>query len=117
MTYYIEKAIEDSDTGAMVCCHSVSGYTVDCFNKNTIVTIVSHISNITLTNGKQPIGFPKEIIIHNIPTGLIDSQKWILEQLTVNNVKNGITDDVEIGCMNDIDPYMFSGGIIKEFND
>ncbi|MBR0574535.1 MULTISPECIES: hypothetical protein [Pasteurellaceae] len=114
MTKYIEKTIEDQTTGADVNYHEVTYVGIDFVNNLTTATVTSYISSKTKKRGKAPIGDPKQLSINTTPPeneGLVD---WLLKNLTQDVPADYQQVPEEEQYDGYIDPYMFSGGEIKD---
>ncbi|MBR0574664.1 MULTISPECIES: hypothetical protein [Pasteurellaceae] len=114
MTKYIKKTIEDSTTGAEVNYHEVTYIGVDLANNLTTATVTSYFSLKAKQKGKHPIGEPKQFTIENKPPKGVELENWLYENLT-QAIPEGYQPTPEneqyIGY---VDPYMFTGGIIKD---
>ncbi|MDP8051064.1 hypothetical protein QJU23_01330 [Pasteurella atlantica] len=114
MTKYIEKTIEDPTTGADINYHEISFVGIDFANNLTTVTVTSYISSKTKKRGKAPIGTQKQLSINTTPLeneGLVD---WVLKNLTQDVPADYQQVPEEEQHYGYVDPYMFSGGAIKD---
>ncbi len=80
----------------------------------TTATVTSYFSLKAKQKGKHPIGEPKQFTIENKPPKGVDLETWMYENLT-----QAIPEDYQPIPENEqymgyIDPYLFSGGVIKD---
>ena len=106
---YITKQIEDVRTGATAEHHVVTGLQVDYINNSTFVTIASYVSKVTKDAGKESLSV-NTFTISSVPSWEQIPYEWALNEL----VKAKPEDFVPETYSGYIDPYMFSGGKVKE---
>ncbi|QLB44790.1 hypothetical protein [Mannheimia pernigra] len=110
MTKFIEKVIEDQNTGADVKYHEITAYSVDFKYNFATVTIDSYISKKTKESGKAAVGAPTILHINNVPP----TQECIIDWLC-NQLIQAVPDDFQPQNYDGyVNPYMFSGGKVKD---
>lgn len=108
---YIEKTIEDINTGAEVNYHEITSYSIDFKHQFATVTVESYISKKAKEKGKQPVGSPISLNFSQVecPKGICPIE-WFLTQLVAPQPENFEPETYE-GWVN---PHLFAGGEIKE---
>ncbi|WP_115316510.1 hypothetical protein, partial [Phocoenobacter uteri] len=111
------KTIEDITTGADVNYHEVTYIGIDLANNLTTATVTSYFSLKAKQKGKHPIGEPKRFTIENKPPKGVELENWLYENLT-----QAIPEDYQPTPENEqymgyVDPYLFSGGLVKDVEE
>ncbi|WP_241482486.1 hypothetical protein [Muribacter muris] len=109
---YIEKTIEDANTGADVKYHEITAVNADYKNKYVSVTIESYISRKTKEAGKEPVGSPITLSLNHCPTMAENVVDWAYQQL-IQPLPQDYAEPEE-KYYGWVDPYLFSGGKVKE---
>lgn len=104
---YIEKKLEDAQTGAIVDYHEIVNIGVDYINNSVSVTIASYVSSNGRENNKNPLSY-NSFYLDEAPSREVNIHDWALSQLIINEPEGFVRDD------NAINPYFFAGGKIKE---
>lgn len=112
MTKYIEKPIEDENTGADVKYHEITAYSVDLQNNYSTVTVASYISRKMKELGKSPVGTPIMLSLNAAPAMNENPIDWFYNEL-IKPISEDFVPPTEtyVGYVN---PYSFSGGKVKE---
>lgn len=111
---YIDKAIEDPNTGADVKYHEITAVSVDYKNRYASVSVESYISLKAKQRGKAPVGYPIHLTFtENIPNMADNPIDFFYTQLT-QPLPEGYQAPTEEEKYNGlVDPYLFCGGNIK----
>lgn len=111
---YIDKPIEDPNTGADVKYHEITAVNIDYKNRYASVTVESYISKKTKAAGKSPVGHPTTLSFSgNVPTMEDNPIDFFYAQLTQPAPEGYQEPAEEEKYTGWIDPYLFSGGSIK----
>lgn len=111
---YIEKAIEDQNTGADVKYHEITAVNIDYKNRYASVTVESYISKKTKEAGKSPVGHPTILSFSgNVPTMADNPVDFFYAKLTQPTPEGYQEPAEEEKYTGWVDPYLFSGGSIK----
>lgn len=112
---FIEKAIEDPNTGAEVKYHEITAVNIDYKNHYASVTVESYISRKTKEAGKSPVGHPTTLSFSgNVPTmadNPIDFFYAHLTQAPPEGYQEPAEEEKYTGWIN---PYLFAEGKLKE---
>lgn len=111
---YIEKNIEDPNTGADVKYHEITAVNIDYKNGYASVTVESYISKKAKDAGKFPVGYPNTLSFSgNVPTMADNPVDFFYAQLTqpVPEDYQEPTDEEKYHGW--VDPYLFGGGDVK----
>lgn len=112
---FIEKAIEDPNTGADVKYHEITAVNIDYKHLYASVTVESYISQKAKETGKQPVGHPTILSFSgNVPTMADNPVDFFYTQLTQPVPENYQAPTEEEKYTGWVDPYLFAGGKIKE---
>ena len=106
---FIEKQLEDTRTGAPAGHHVVSGMNVDYINHSTSITIASYVSAEKKEEGKDSLSV-NTFTIQSVPSWDQLPYEWALKEL----IKAQPEDFVPESYSGYVNPYMFSGGKIKD---
>lgn len=111
---YIEKAIEDQNTGADVKYHEITAVNIDYKNRYAAVTVESYISAKAKAAGKMAVGSPITLSFNDIPCMDENPITFFYQRLTAPMPEEYVEpgdDEKHYGWVN---PYLFAGGKIKE---
>lgn len=112
---YIEKAIEDENTGADVKYHEITAVNIDYKNHYATVSIESYISLKTKQAGKSAVGHPTTLTFNgNVPCMNENPIDFFYAQLTQPVPETWQEPSEEEKYSGWVHPYLFSGGKIKE---
>lgn len=112
---FIEKAIEDPNTGADVKYHEITAVNIDYKHLYASVTVESYISQKAKETGKQPVGHPTILSFSgNVPTMADNPVDFFYTQLTQPVPEDYQAPTEEEKYTGWVDPYLFAGGKIKE---
>lgn len=115
---FIEKAIEDPNTGADVKYHEITAISVDYRNRYASITVESYISQKAKQAGKQPVGHPTTLSFNgNIPTMAENPIDFFYAALTQAAPADYVEPNEDEKYQGWVDPYLFSGGKVKEVAD
>ncbi|MDH2923803.1 hypothetical protein EV693_105111 [Nicoletella semolina] len=106
---YIEKNIEDAQTGAKVTCHAISGLNVDYLNHSTHISVASYVSAQKKSEGKLSLSI-NTFTIPAVPDWSQVPYEWALNEL----IKPQPEDFEPENYAGYINPYLFSGGKLKQ---
>lgn len=111
---FIEKAIEDPNTGADVKYHEITAVNIDYKNHYASVTVESYISQKAKQAGKQPVGHPTTLSFNGNGPTMADNPIDYFYEFLVQPAPEGYVEPAEeekyTGWVN---PYLFTGGKIK----
>lgn len=112
---YIDKAIEDPNTGADVKYHEITAVSIDYKNGYASVTVESYISAKTKAAGKLPVGQPTMLSFSgNVPTMADNPIDFFYAHLTQDPPEGYQEPAEEEKYTGWVDPYLFAGGKVKE---
>ncbi|TNG90985.1 hypothetical protein FHQ28_11660 [Pasteurellaceae bacterium USgator11] len=107
---YIEKSIEDEQTGATASYHEVTALNVDFINNNATVVVACYVSAKAKAAGKNALSF-SSFNLNPLPEDRnAVSYDWALTQL-IQPQPEDFTPEEYPGYIN---PYSFAGGKIKD---
>lgn len=112
---FIEKAIEDPNTGADVKYHEITAVNIDYKHLYASVTVESYISQKAKETGKQPVSHPTILSFSgNVPTMADNPVDFFYTQLTQPTPEGYQEPTEEEKYTGWVDPYLFAGGKVKE---
>ncbi|HDR1418802.1 TPA: hypothetical protein QB189_000584 [Pasteurella multocida] len=103
---YIEKTIEDSQTGANASYHELVSFTVDYNNSSVTSTTASYVSKKAKDGNKKALSF-NSFYLNSVPERGESSHDWVLNQLVQPQPEDYQHDGQSVN------PYMFAGGQVK----
>ncbi|TNH06614.1 hypothetical protein [Testudinibacter sp. TR-2022] len=107
---YIEKSIEDEQTGATANYHEVTTLNIDYINGNATVVTASYVSAKTKAAGKNALSF-SSFNLSPLPADRnAVGYDWALTQL-IQAQPEDFTPETYTGYVN---PHTFAGGKIKD---
>ena len=109
---YIEKQIEDEQTGAIAGYHEITLLKCDYLNKIVETTMASYASKKAKDNGKNALSFNTFTFTNAMPDTGESAHDWSLNQLIQPKPEDFVPENY-VGYVN---PYIFAGGKIKETN-
>ena len=109
---YIEKQIEDTQTGAIANYHELTAINCDYTNKSVVATIASYVSKKARESSKNALSFNSITFTQAMPSRGESAHDWTLNQLVQPQPEGFVPDDY-VGYIN---PYIFAGGEIKDAN-
>lgn len=111
---YIEKSIEDPNTGADVKYHEITAVNIDYKHKYASITVESYISKQAKEAGKQPVGHPTTLSFSgNVPTMADNPIDYFYTQLTQPIPQEWQEPAEEEKYQGWVHPYLFAEGKIK----
>lgn len=105
---FIEKQIENEETGVLASCHVLSSVTIDYDNQSVSAVIKSFVSKDKKEAGKQPI-FHNIVTIAAAPDYDLAPNEWVLKELIKPAPEN-----VDLSQQYEAQKYIFAGGKIKD---
>ena len=112
---FIEKAIEDENTGADVKYHEITAVNIDYKNRYASITVESYISLKTKQAGKLPVGNPTTLSFSDeVPTMAENPIDYFYQRLTQPIPDDYVEPSEEEKYQGWISPYVFAGGKVKE---
>ncbi len=106
---YIEKAIEDANTGANANYHEITTLNIDYTNNSVSVVLASYVSQKMKAAGKSALSFVP-LSLSPLPSREVSVHDWALNQL-IQAVPEGFVPQEYQGYIN---PHTFAGGKVKE---
>ena len=106
---YIEKAIEDEQTGATAKYHEITALNIDYTSDYATVTVGSYVSLKARKAGKSALSF-NSFTLQPLPDRAENPHDWALTQLIQSKPAEFVPDDYP-GYVN---PHTFADGEIKE---
>ncbi|HHE3654194.1 TPA: hypothetical protein ACPDWD_001511 [Pasteurella multocida] len=103
---YIEKTIEDSQTGANASYHELVSFTVDYNNSSVTTTTASYVSKKAKDGNKKALSY-NSFYLNPVPARTENAHDWILNQLVQKQAEDYHYDG------EGVNPYMFADGVIK----
>lgn len=107
---YIEKQIEDAQTGAIANYHEVTAVNVDYVNNTVVATLASYVSKKTKDAGKSALSLNSFTLSPILPARSESAHDWSLNEL-IQEPSADFDPEEYPGYVN---PHMFAGGKIKE---
>lgn len=107
---FIEKQIEDTQTGAIANYHEITAINCDYINNSVVTTIASYVSKKTKDKGKNALSFNSFTFTQAMPSRDESAHNWVLDQLILPEPE-GFQPETYYGYVN---PHMFAGGTIKQ---
>lgn len=115
---FIEKAIEDENTGADVKYHEITAVNIDYKNHYASVTVESYISYKTKQAGKSPVGSPITLSFSDsVPCMDENPIDYFYQRLTAPVPEGYVEPSEEEKYQGWVNPYLFAGGKIKEISE
>ncbi|SMB89373.1 hypothetical protein SAMN05660772_02873 [Pasteurella testudinis DSM 23072] len=107
---YIEKSIEDEQTGATCSYHEITTLNVDFINDNAVVVVACYVSAKAKAAGKNALSF-NSFNLSPLPEDRnAVGYDWALTQL-IQALPEGFTPEDYPGYIN---PHALAGGKIKD---
>ncbi|WP_373766401.1 hypothetical protein [Glaesserella sp.] len=107
---YIEKTLEDDNTGAVVGYHEITAINCDYANNSVVATLSSYVSKKAKDRGKNALSFAQFTFTSSMPSRDESAHNWVLDQLILPEPE-GFQPETYYGYVN---PHMFAGGTIKQ---
>ena len=106
---FIEKQIEDNQTGAIANYHEITAVNCDYLNGSVTATIASYVSKKARENGKNSLSLNSFTFSQAMPARDESAHDWVLGQLIQPQPEDFVPEDY-YGYIN---PHMFAGGKVK----
>ncbi|HDR1906707.1 TPA: hypothetical protein QB650_000491 [Pasteurella multocida] len=103
---YIEKSIEDQQTGANAAYHEIVSLNIDYLNNSISATVASFVSKQTKESEKKALSF-NSFYLNSVPERSESAHDWVLNQLVLKQPEDYQHDGQSVN------PYMFAGGQVK----
>lgn len=107
---FIEKQIEDTQTGAIANYHEITSINCDYTNNSVVATIASYVSKKARESSKNALSFNSFTFTQAMPSRGESAHDWALNQL-VQPQPEGFVPEEYFGYVN---PHMFANGKVKE---
>ncbi|HED4408901.1 TPA: hypothetical protein R4328_002030 [Pasteurella multocida] len=104
---YIEKAIEDQQTGANASYHEIMSLNIDYLNNTTSVAVASFVSKKARDSDRKALSF-NSFYLNSVPERSESAHDWVLNQLVQPQ-----PEDYQHDGQSSVNPYMFAGGQVK----